>query len=107
MTKKWISTGLAFVLATILPGMADVHTPSPSGGASQSGSRHPHGARAGTHGGKAHVQDQRARREARLAALRSKQISGSLSDREQKQLVRLEKWNANRVQHHRRHAKEG
>ena len=105
--RKWISTGLAFGMAIVLPWMADAQTPSPSGGAPQSGSKHPSGEHSGTRMGKGHPRHQRANREALLASLRSKQISGSLSDREQRQLARLERWNANRGQKQRHHAKEG
>jgi hypothetical protein len=105
--KKWISTGLAFGMAIILPWMADAQTPSSSGGAHEPGSKLSSTEHSGTHAGKGHHRHQRAKREARLASLRSKQISGSLSDREQKQLARLERWNANRGQKQRHHAKEG
>ncbi len=105
--KKWISTGLAFGMAIVLPWMADAQTPGPSGGAPESGGKLPSTEHLGTHVGKGHHRHQRAKREARLASLRSKQISGSLSDREQRQLARLERWNANRGQKQSHHAKEG
>jgi len=107
MMKKWISTGLALGMAALLPWVADAQTVSPPDGASHRGGRHAAGDPSRTHAGKGQSSHAKAKREERLAALRAKQISGSLSNREQRQLARLEKWSRDRAQKPHRHAREG
>ena len=107
MMKKWILAGWALGLAASLPVMAGQEARRPSGDASESGNERGHGAHASAGPKKGHQHQRVAKREARLAALQSKQSSGSLNHREQRQLARLEKWNADRVQKQRHHAREG
>ena len=102
--KKWLYRGLTLGLLSILPVVNDV--PAADGASDQSAKQHPsrhHAQRKRDHHRRKGVG---ARKQARLETLRSKKISGSLSDREQVQLTRVEPWSARRSQLGHSHAKE-
>lgn len=102
--KKWLFRGLTIGLLSILPLVNESRAADAVG--DQSATQHPgkhHAKKKGEHHRKKGVG---ARKQARLSTLRTKKISGSLSDREQVQLTRLEQWSARRSQLGHSHAKE-
>lgn len=94
--KKWLYRGLTLGLLSILPVVNDLPAADTAG--DQTAAQHPGKPHTKKKGGHHRRKGAGARKQARLSMLRSKKISGSLSDREQVQLSRLEQWTARRGQ---------